>query len=132
MSNWIVDETTEHKSWFMELDEAAQIDIYSAIAILSEIGPMLGRPNVDTFKGSRYQNMKELRVQSNGRPFRIFFAFDPKRKAILLIGGNKEGNDRFYDEMIPKADALYEGHLKKLEKYHEKSKLTPKKKNKTR
>jgi hypothetical protein len=55
--------------------------------------------------------MKELRVQSEGRPFRIFFAFDPSRNALLLIGGNKEGNKRFYKEMIPIADKLFDEYL---------------------
>ena len=58
--------------------------------------------------------MRELRIQSHGDPFRVFYAFDPKRSAILLIGGNKAGNDRFYEDMIPIADDLYDQHIKEL------------------
>jgi len=76
--------------------------------VLKRIGPNLGRPYVDSVKGSRHENMKELRVKSKGRPFRIFFTFDPFRQAILLIGGNKTGVKRFYTRMIPIADTLYE------------------------
>lgn len=58
--------------------------------------------------------MRELRIQSHGDPFRVFYAFDPKRSVILLIGGNKAGNDRFYEDMIPIADDLYDQHIKEL------------------
>ena len=79
--------------------------------VLETYGPQLGRPLVDTVKGSRHKNMKELRVQSLGRPFRIFFAFDPKRQAVLLIGGNKTGDKTFYETMIRKADKLLDSFL---------------------
>lgn len=58
--------------------------------------------------------MRELRVQSGGRPIRIFYAFDPRRAAILLIGGDKTGNDRFYEDYVPVADRLYDAHLAEL------------------
>lgn len=77
-------------------------------------GPNLGRPHVDTVKGSKHGNMKELRSQCQGRPLRTFFAFDPRRSAILLIGGEKTGAKRFYVEMIPLADRLYDEHLQGL------------------
>lgn len=78
---------------------------------------MLSRPYADRVKGSRYSNMKELRVQSKGDPIRAFFAFDPERKGILLCAGNKTGNEkRFYDEMIPIADREFTQHLEKLKK----------------
>ena len=64
-----------------------------------------------TVKNSNYRNMKELRVQSQKRPFRVFFAFDPKRNAVLLIGGNKSGKKRFYEDMIPMADELFKKYL---------------------
>ena len=60
--------------------------------------------------------MPELRVQSGGRPLRVFYAFDPRRTSILLIGGDKTGNDRFYEEYVPVADALYDEHLEELRK----------------
>ena len=66
--------------------------------------------------GSKFEHMRELRVQSKGNPIRIFYAFDPKRSAILLIGGDKTGDNRFYERMIPIADKLYEDHLEELRK----------------
>jgi len=71
----------------------------------------LKRPYSDTINGSRHSNMKELRTQHQGRPFRTFFAFDPSRTAILLIGGDKTGDNRFYDRMIPIADDLFDIYL---------------------
>jgi hypothetical protein len=75
----------------------------------------LARPYADTLKGSAFPNMKELRVQHAGRPYRTLFAFDPRRCAILLIGGDKTGNKRFYEEMIPKAESIYAQHLRELQ-----------------
>ena len=82
---------------------------------------------VDTPKGSRHKNMKELRTQSKGDPLRTFFAFDPNRSAILLIGGDKTGDKRFYDRMIPVADDLFDRRLAELKK---KKKKKEKKKEK--
>jgi hypothetical protein len=84
--------------------------------LLEDRGSSLARPHADTLKGSRHPNMKELRTQSGGKPIRSFFAFDPRRSAILLIGGDKTGDPRFYDQMIPIADDLYDEHLKELQK----------------
>jgi hypothetical protein len=97
------------------VDAAAREDIRACLIVLRELGPSLGRPLADTLKGSRHANMKELRVQSKGRPFRIFYAFDPRRRAILLIGGNKQGDKRFYDVYLPIADQLFDQHLKELD-----------------
>jgi hypothetical protein len=108
---WFIKQTEELEEWLIGLDEKAQEDIRVNVRILQEFGPQLGRPQVDTVKNSQHTNMKELRVQSKGRPFRIFFAFDPSRNALLLIGGNKEGNKRFYKEMIPIADKLFDEYL---------------------
>jgi len=77
-------------------------------------GPALGRPHVDTIKRSKHSNMKELIVQHAGRPYRVLFAFDPRRCAILLIGGDKTGHDRWYAEYVPIADRLYDEHLATL------------------
>ena len=82
--------------------------------ILRELGPALGRPSVDTVRGSKHANMKELRVQHRGRPYRVLFAFDPRRTAILLIGGNKTGKGRWYKEFVPMADRLHDEHLETL------------------
>ena len=108
---WEIIQTQEFLEWYNDLDVSAQEGIYEKMFILREIGPKLGRPYADTVKGSNYKNMKELRVQNKKRPFRIFFAFDPDRNAILLIGGDKTGKKRFYDEYIPVADKLYKSYL---------------------
>jgi hypothetical protein len=86
------------------------------VELLQSLGPGLPRPHADTLKGSRHPNMKELRTQHRGRPFRTLFAFDPRRAAILLIGGDKTGDSRFYDRMISLADRLYDEHLNQLQK----------------
>ncbi|HEV8585570.1 MAG TPA: type II toxin-antitoxin system RelE/ParE family toxin [Methylomirabilota bacterium] len=84
------------------------------VELLKRNGPTLRRPHADTIRASRHANMKELIVQHAGRPYRILFAFDPRRRAILLIGGDKTGNDRWYDEYVPIADRLYDEHLATL------------------
>jgi hypothetical protein len=111
---WNVAYTDEFNEWFDSLNEKQQDDLRVSIQLLIELGPNLPRPYADTIEGSYYSNMKELRTQSQGRPLRTFFAFDPKRCAILLIGGDKTGNNRFYKKMIPLADEIFSKHLKKL------------------
>jgi len=119
---WTIERTDEIEAWITGLDVEAKAAIFKSLFVLREIGPSLGRPHVDSVKGSAYSNMKELRVQNKGQVFRIFFAFDPKRDAILLIGGDKRGNKKFYETMIPKADELYSLHLAKLRKRYESNK----------
>lgn len=84
--------------------------------MLEERGPMLPFPRSSQIKSSRQPHMRELRVQSGGRPLRVFYAFDPRRSAILLIGGDKTGDDRFYETLVPVADDLYDVHLTELRK----------------
>src|SRR5260221_4813657 len=84
--------------------------------LLMEQGPQLPFPYSSGVSASRHSHMRELRVQSGGRPIRIFYAFDPRRSAILLIGGDKSGDKRFYDRLIPVADSLYDTYLKELRK----------------
>ncbi len=83
---------------------------------LEERGPNLRFPWSSGINGSRHRHMRELRVQSGGKPLRVFYAFDPRRSAIMLIGGDKTGDKRFYDRMIPIADDLYDEHLAELQK----------------
>lgn len=116
---WTIRRTDEIAFWIEGLGVDAMEAIVTSLRILREIGPALGRPRVDTVKGSIYSNMKELRVQNKGRVFRIFFAFDPTRNAILLIGGDKRGNKKFYNEMISRADELYRRHLDTMRKNSE-------------
>lgn len=112
---WSIETTDTFDMWFDALDDTDRANVLASIIVLRERGPMLSRPYADTVKGSCHSNMKELRVQSKGDPIRAFFAFDPKRRGILLCAGNKTGNDkRFYDEMIPIADREFTAHLKNL------------------
>jgi len=113
---WDIVATEEFETWFDTLAESEQEDVRAVIVILSEQGPQLSRPYADTVNGSRHSNMKELRIQSGGKPFRAFFAFDPQRSAVLLIGGDKTGDKRFYDRNIRLADNLYDRHLEELKK----------------
>lgn len=116
---WTIHRTDEIAAWIEGLDNDAREAIYAGLLILREIGPALGRPHVDTIKGSAYPNMKELRVSNKGRVFRIFFAFDPARNAILLIGGDKRGSKNFYEDMIARADELFRRHLDTMRKANE-------------
>lgn len=113
---WDVEYTDEFGQWWDTLDEDAQERLRASVLLLQQFGPSLPRPHADTIEGSRHANMKELRTQVQGRPLRTFFAFDPRRSAILLIGGDKTGDKRFYDKMIPEADRLYDKHLEELRK----------------
>jgi hypothetical protein len=101
-------------TWFQGLAEDLQDEILAHVVVLRERGPQLGRPCVDTVEGSEFPNMKELRVQFRGEPRRILFAFDPDRAAILLVGGNKRGDKRWYKKHIPIADARFKQHLRRL------------------
>ena len=108
---WIVEVTDEFDKWYSAVSGAVQNDIDRSVGLLEAKGPQLGFPHSSGISGSRHQHMRELRVQSGGDPYRIFYAFDPRRAAILLIGGNKAGDDRFYESMIPLADGLYDTYI---------------------
>jgi hypothetical protein len=111
---WEVEYTDEFAAWWQALDENEQESIAASVELLRQLGPHLPRPHADTVATSKHSNMKELRTQHRGRPLRTLFAFDPRRCAILLIGGDKTGDDRFYERMIPAADRLYDEHLQTL------------------
>ena len=113
---WTVEYTDEFGRWWESLSEDEQEELDVCVHLLEQLGPGLGRPYVDTVSGSKHQNMKELRTQCHGHPLRTFFAFDPRRTAILLIGGDKTGSERFYKKMLPLADRLYDEHLNQLRK----------------
>ncbi len=110
---WALGVTVQFAQWYASLDAKEQAGIEHSLALLIDGGPFLGRPHVDTVRASRFANMKELRTQHSGRPYRILFAFDPDRTAMLLIGGDKTGDARWYARMIPIADRLYEEHLRR-------------------
>ena len=113
---WEVEYTDEFGLWWETLDAGEQESIAASVELLRQLGPQLPRPHADTLKGSRHANMKELRIQHAGRPLRTLFAFDPRRTAILLIGGDKTGDDRFYQRLIPLADDLFDQHLAVLQR----------------
>jgi hypothetical protein len=113
---WNVEYTDEFGRWWDTLDEDEQESVAASVELLRQLGPNLPRPHADTLAGSRHSNMKDSRTQHRGRPLRTLFAFDPRRAAILLIGGDKTGDDRFYQRMVPIGDRLYEEHLETLRK----------------
>ena len=112
---WEIEFTNEFGEWWDTISSRAQAPVDAYIAMLEERGPTLPYPYSSKVVGSRHAHMRGLRVQHAGRPIRIFYAFDPRRIAILLIGGDKTGNDRFYEGMIPTADRLYDEHLQELD-----------------
>src|SRR5947209_6742665 len=111
---WEMGVTVQFAQWYASLGISEQASVEHSLELLAAGGPFVGRPHVDTVRGSRFANMKELRVQHRGKPFRVLFAFDPVRTAMLLVGGDKTGDERWYDRMIPIADRLYEQHLAHL------------------
>jgi hypothetical protein len=117
MSNkWDVEYTDELGAWWVDLTEAEQESIDASVRLLEEKGPNLGFPHSSGIEGSKHSHMRELRVQHEGRPYRILYAFDPRRSAILLLGGDKTGDDRWYDKHVPIADKLYDTHIAILRK----------------
>jgi hypothetical protein len=111
--SWEVEYTNEFEEWWDALTAEEQRRSEAAVEVLQERGPGLGRPWVDTLQGSRHPNMKELRPR--GGHLRILFAFDPRRAAILLLGGDKTGQwTSWYEQAIPQADELYDEHLREL------------------
>jgi hypothetical protein len=113
---WNVEHTDEFADWYQDLGEAQQDDITAAGLLLMELGPQLPHPHSSGINGSKHAHMRELRLQSGGRPIRVVYAFDPRRSAILLIGGDKTGDNRFYERMIPIADTLYDTYIEEIRK----------------
>ncbi len=116
--SWIVEISDQFKPEFFELHEDVQTELLALTRLLQEFGPQLGRPRIDTLKGSRHANMKELRFSAADGEWRVAFAFDPKRKAMLLVAGDNSGvsGKRFYRDLIRKADERFEAHLIWLKK----------------
>ncbi len=111
---WEVEYTDEFEDWWSGLTEAEQEDIAAVVELLEAKGPNLPYPYSSGIKNSRHSHMRELRIQHAGRPYRTLYAFDPRRTAILLIGGDKTGNEGWYDEYVPIADRLYDEHIQIL------------------
>jgi hypothetical protein len=113
---WDVEYTDEFGDWWAGLSGEEQESVAASVRLLEERGPTLGFPHSSGINGSKHSHMRELRTQHDGRPLRTLYAFDPRRSAILLIGGDKTGNDRWYDTHVPVADRLYDQHLGQLRK----------------
>ncbi|HEX6373204.1 MAG TPA: type II toxin-antitoxin system RelE/ParE family toxin [Longimicrobium sp.] len=109
-----VEFTDEFREWWDGLRAEEQNKIAKTVLLLEEHGPGLGDPHSSAIYGSRHRHMRELRVQHEGRPYRILYAFDPRRIAILLIGGDKTGDKRWYASFIQVADDLYDQHLREI------------------
>lgn len=113
---WDVEVTDEFKAWLVSISERDRGAVGRGIDLLALKGPALGAPQSSAIMSSRHSRMRELRVQSGGRPLRMLYAFDPLRTAILLLGGDKTGDKRWYDVHVPLADRLYDQHLEELRK----------------
>lgn len=108
---WEIEASDEFADWYRDLDYDEALSVNFSVGILEEAGPALGRPHVDSLQGSKIPNLKELRVQHQGRPLRIIFVFDPRRVGYLILGGDKTGDSSWYKTFIPKAEKTYAKHL---------------------
>ncbi len=111
-----VEVSEEFKNRYEDLSEPEQNSVERVALMLMEAGPALGYPQSTGIKDSKFSHTRELRIQHEGRPYRVLYAFDPTRVALLLLGGDKTGSDRWYETAVPKADAIYERHLKTIKK----------------
>ena len=107
-----VEVSDEFRGWYEPLSEAEQLSIGRVIELLEEKGTALAFPYSSGIQGSKLSHMRELRIQHEGRPYRVLYAFDPRRNAILLLGGNKTGGSRWYETHVPKAEKLFAAYLK--------------------
>ena len=112
---WDVEVTDEFKAWWNGLTEAEHISVERAVLLLEDRGPHLPFPYSSRVKGSRHSAMRELRVQHQGHPYRVLYVFDPRRVALLLLGGDKTGDDRWCEKSVPLADRLYDNDLAEIE-----------------
>ena len=121
MRNWIVDFYPLFDEEFKEFSEVVQDELLAEVELLEKYGPHLSRPHADTLNESKHANMKELRFKADDGVWRVAFAFDPERKAILLVAGDKSGvsEQRFYKQLIKKADEQFDDHLARLKEREE-------------
>lgn len=113
---WLVEVTDELRDWFNGLTEAKQESVDTAVGLLKQFGPNPSFPYSSGIAISRHSHMRELRIQHHGRPYRVLYAFDPRRSAVLLIGGDKTGDNRWYKRFVPKADTLYDEYLEDIQR----------------
>jgi hypothetical protein len=115
VTEWSVKASDSFCEWWDTLSEKEQIDVAAVVGLLEKLGPMLEYPYSSKINSSKYSHLRELRIQHAGRPYRVLYAFDPRRTAILLVGGDKTGDNRWYPINIPLAEGLYKAHLRTLE-----------------
>jgi hypothetical protein len=113
---WEVEFTDEFEDWWNSLSVDEQVEISAKVELLEAYGPTLPRPHADVIATSRHANMKELRAKVEERHLRVLYAFDPRRTALLLIGGDKTGDPSWYEKFIPIADDLFDRHLQRVRK----------------
>jgi hypothetical protein len=113
---WEIEITGEFERWWDSLSEAEQEDVRACVLLLREHGPALRFPVSTGIQTAKHSHMRELRIQHGGEPYRILYAFDPRRTAILLVGGKKTGDQRWYETFVPIADRLYDEYIAELEK----------------
>ena len=109
-----VEYTDEFGDWWIDLSKGEQDSVAAKVQLLEQLGPQLRFPHSSSVNTSRHSHMRELRIQHRGDPYRVLYAFDPRRTAILLIGGCKTGDARWYEKMVPVADDLYDEHLEEI------------------
>jgi len=110
--------TDEFADWYQDLSQSDAMAVARNVGLLEARGTTLGHPRSSAIKGSRYP-LRELRIQSGGRPLRVFYAFDPKRQAVLLLGGDKTGDNRFYEKFVPRAESIWEMYLTEIREEEE-------------
>ena len=113
---WDIEYTDEFGVWWDGLSGEEQESVDASVQLLEARGPNLRFPHSSGVKGSKHSHMRELRTQHDGRPFRTLYAFDPRRHVILLLGGDKTGDKRWYEVNVPIADRLYDAHLEELKR----------------
>jgi len=116
MGVWEIITSENYDTWFQEQNEDDKVIIRSKVYLLGEYGPNLGRPHADKLKGSKkLAKLKELRAQTDAHVFRVAYIFDPERKGLLLIGGDKKGKNqrKFYKDLIREAEQIYAAYLEK-------------------
>jgi hypothetical protein len=116
MMPWIVEFEDAFEAEFLAFEQEVQDALLAVTRLLADYGPRLGRPYADTLKGSKHANMKELRFEAMNGEWRAAFAFDPRRRAIVLVAGDKSGGSekRSYKQLIAKADVRFSAHLERL------------------
>ncbi|MEX2611247.1 MAG: type II toxin-antitoxin system RelE/ParE family toxin [Gemmatimonadota bacterium] len=108
---WKINATNRFTDWYLGLPESEAEDVTTVVELLGRYGPRLPFPYSSAIASSRHPHMRELRIQHRGRPLRVLYAFDPGRAAVVLLGSDKTGDERWYDRNVPEADTLYDDYL---------------------